>query len=90
MDSQQVPGSSIWRRIIDTQSAVSAWPATTTLLCFLLVLHILRNRRNHDDAPPPAAISRTTLVALSLGCVALDLILSHWVLFLVTSVYMFS
>ncbi|TKW16031.1 hypothetical protein SEVIR_5G273150v4 [Setaria viridis] len=87
MDSQQVSGSSIWRRM-DMQSIARAWPATTTLFCVLVVLQILRNRMKHE-APPPA-MSKTTFVALSLGCVALDLILSHWVLFLVTFVYMFS
>ncbi|OEL18686.1 hypothetical protein BAE44_0020296 [Dichanthelium oligosanthes] len=88
MDSQrQQVSESIWRMGL-LQSVVRAWPASTTLFCVLVVLQILHARRNRHEAP--RAMSTTMLVALSLGCVVLDLILSHWVLSLVTFVYMFS
>ncbi|OEL18688.1 hypothetical protein BAE44_0020298 [Dichanthelium oligosanthes] len=86
MYSQQASDQSIWR--MGLQSVVRAWPASTTLFCVFVVLHILHVKRNHKATPP--AMSVAMLVALFLGCVVLDLILSHWVLCLVTFVYMFS
>lgn len=78
-------------RGMDARSIVRAWPASTTLLCVLVVLQTLRAKRR-QEAPrhPPAAMSVATLAALSLGCVLLDLVLSHWVFVLVTLVYLFS
>ncbi|CAL4962081.1 unnamed protein product [Urochloa decumbens] len=90
MDSQQV-SKSVWRMDMDLQSVVRAWPASTTLLCVFVVLQLLRNKKDKEAQVAPRPImSMAMLVALSLGCVALDLILSHWVLVLVTFVYMFS
>jgi hypothetical protein len=79
-----------WIRGLDARSVVRAWPACTTLLCVLVVLQMLRATRKQEAPRPPAAMSTVTLAALSLGCVALDLVLSHWVFVLVTFVYMFS
>ncbi|CAL4974748.1 unnamed protein product [Urochloa decumbens] len=91
MDSQQV-SKSVWRMDMDLQSVVRAWPASTTLLCVFVVLQLLIRTKKYKAAQvaPRPITSMTMLVALSLGCVALDLILSHWVLVLVTFVYMFS
>ncbi|CAO1947966.1 unnamed protein product [Urochloa humidicola] len=75
MHSQQV-SESVWR--MDLQSIVMAWPASTALFCVFVILHILHARK---------PMSMPKLAVLSLGCVALDLILSHWVF--VTLVYMF-
>ncbi|CAO1945524.1 unnamed protein product [Urochloa humidicola] len=74
---------------MDLQSIVRAWPASTTLFCVFVILQVLHARKNKEEhAPRP--MSMTKLAVLSLGCVALDLILSHWVLVLVTLVYVFS
>ena len=95
MDAQQVlqsiRGMMTGLRGMDARSIARAWPASTTLLCVLVVLQTLRaTRRQEEPRHPPAAMSVATLAALSLGCVLLDLVLSHWVFVLVTFVYLFS
>nr|CAB3477932.1 unnamed protein product [Digitaria exilis] len=84
MNSEQV-SESIWS--MDVQSLVRAWPASTMLLCVFLVLQMLHDKTNPEA---PRAMSMTMLVALFLGCVVMDLVLSHWVFLLVTFVYLFS
>ncbi|KAF8696012.1 hypothetical protein HU200_036893 [Digitaria exilis] len=64
---------SIWS--MDVQSLVRAWPASTMLLCVFLVLQMLHDKTNPEA---PRAMSMTMLVALFLGCVVMDLVLSHW------------
>ena len=91
MDAQQVlqsiRGMMTGLRGMDARSIVWAWPASTTLLCVLVVLQTLRaTRKQEEPRRPPAAMSAAALAAL----VLLDLVLSHWVFLLVTLVYLFS
>jgi len=82
---QQQVSASIWR--MDPQRIVTV-ASTTTLFCvFTTVLWRLRaSRRNHEE--PPAMSMAMHVVIISLGCVALEFILSHWVFFLITFVHM--
>ena len=91
MDAQQVlqsiRGMMTGLRGMDARSIARAWPASTTLLCVLVVLQTLRaTRKQEEPRRPPAAMSAGALAAL----VLLDLVLSHWVFVLVTFVYLFS
>jgi len=91
MDGQQVlesiRGMVVGLRGMDARSIARAWPASTTLLCVLVVLQTLRaTRKQEEPRRPPAAMSAAALAAL----VLLDLVLSHWVFVLVTFVYLFS
>jgi hypothetical protein len=83
---QQVPAS-IWRRMDPERIATVV---STMLFCVFTVLWRLQeaSRRNHEETP--AMSMAMHVVFISLGCVALEFILSHWVFFLVTFVHMFS
>ncbi|KAG0538901.1 hypothetical protein BDA96_03G276700 [Sorghum bicolor] len=80
-NQQQQVSASIWRTT-DLERIVTV--ASVMLFCVFAGLWSLRASRNREE--PPAM----HVAVISLGCVALEFILSHWVFFLVTFVHMFS
>ncbi|KAJ1284771.1 hypothetical protein BS78_03G230700 [Paspalum vaginatum] len=92
VDTQQqvtAGGSTIWR--MDRMEGIVRVASKMLFCVFVVLRQILHAKRNHEEPSTMSsmAISRLVVV-LSLGCVVLDLIMSHWVFLLVTFVYLFS